>query len=289
MTLRAPPSRCTRSAGCGWRDEADGTPRRLPKQGHSQVASCPTGERVQDNDANIVGTDAFLGALDVGIDLPLATPASRSLAYFIDLLMLWLIGAMLLAAAVIAGGNLMDLGVEPGPLLAAVVIAWVSFEGAWFTGWEWLARGRTPGKRAMGLRVVRTDGRAVGLGGALIRNLLRPLELGTSGVIALVVAGLTKRHQRLGDLAGGTLVVHDHASAPPRARPNRWPDGIADADVGLLEAWFDRAPAMAPEHREALAPRMAAHVGARHPGFVEPGPPETAEARLSVAFDARDA
>jgi uncharacterized RDD family membrane protein YckC len=243
---------------------------------------------VQDTDANTAGTDAFLGALDVGIDLPLATPASRSLAYFIDLLLLWLIGAILLAGAVLAGGNLMDLGVEPGPLIAAVVIAWVSFEGAWFTGWEWLAQGRTPGKRAMGLRVVRSDGRAVGLGGALIRNLLRPLDLGTSGVVALVVAGLTRRHQRLGDLAGGTLVVHDHAAPPPRAQPTRWPDGIADADVGLLEAWFDRAPAMAPEPREALALRMAAHVGARHPGFVEPGPPETAGARLSAAFGVRE-
>ena len=244
---------------------------------------------MKDTDARPVDSEAFLGALDVGIDLPLATPASRSLAYFIDLLLLWLVGAIVLAGAVLAGGNLLDLGVEPGPLIAAVVIGWVSFEGAWFTGWEWLGRGRTPGKRAMGLRVVRADADAVGLGGALLRNLLRPLELGTSGVIALVVAGLTKRHQRLGDLAGGTLVVHDHAAAPPRARPSRWPDGIADADVGLVESWFDRAPAMAPEHREALAPRMAAHVGARHPGFVEPGPPQTAEARLSAAFDARDA
>lgn len=243
---------------------------------------------MKDTDARPVDSEAFLGALDVGIDLPLATPASRSLAYFIDLLLLWLVGAIVLAGAVLAGGNLLDLGVEPGPLIAAVVIGWVSFEGAWFTGWEWLGRGRTPGKRAMGLRVVRADGRTVGLGGALIRNLLRPLDLGTSGVVALVVAGLTRRHQRLGDLAAGTLVIHDRAAPAPRARPTRWPDGVDDADVGLLEAWFDRAPALAPEPREALAARMTAHVARRHPGFVEPGSPGTAEARLAAAFAVRE-
>lgn len=243
---------------------------------------------MHETDATAAGADAFLGALDVGIDLPLATPASRSLAYFIDLLLLWLVGALLLAGAMLAGTSLVGLGMEPGPLIAGVVIAWVSFEGAWFTGWEWLGRGRTPGKRAMGLRVVRTDGRPVGLGGALIRNLLRPLDLGTSGAVALFVAGLTRRHQRLGDLVGGTLVVHDPAAPPRRARPTRWPGGIADADVGLLEAWFDRAPAMAPEPRGALAVRMAAHVVAQHPGFVAAGPPETAEARLAAAFGAEE-
>lgn len=237
-------------------------------------------------DAHAAGADAFLGALDVGIDLPLATPASRSLAYFIDLLLLWLVGAVLLAGAALAGGNLIELGMDPGPLLAGLVVAWVCFEGAWFTGWEWLGRGRTPGKRAMGLRVVRADGRAVGLTGALIRNLLRPLDLGTSGVVALVVAGLTRRHQRLGDLAGGTLVVHDAPAPAPRARPTRWPDGVADTDVGLLEAWFDRAPVLAPEPRAALAARLVAHVGATHPGWIAPGPDETAEARLAVAFGA---
>lgn len=179
---------------------------------------------------------AFLGALDVGIDLPIATPASRSLAYFIDLLLLWLIGALLLAGVVLAGFNLVEIGAEPGPIIAMIIVGWATLEGAWFTGWEWLGGGRTPGKRAMGLRVVRTDGRALGLGGALVRNLLRPLDLGTSGVIGLVVATLTRRHQRLGDLAGGTLVVHDHTAPPPRMAPTRWPDGVADADVGLLEA-----------------------------------------------------
>jgi uncharacterized RDD family membrane protein YckC len=232
---------------------------------------------------------AFLGALDVGIDLPLATPASRSVAYFIDMLVLWLVYALVIAAFLLAGANLLELGAEPGPILAAVLLAWYGLEGAWFVGWEWLGGGRTPGKRAMGLRVVRTDGRALGLGGALIRNLLRPLDLGTGGVLALAVAAFTRRHQRLGDLAGGTLVVHDRAAPDPRAAPTRWPDGVADTDVGLLEAWFDRAPVLQPDARDALAVRMLAHVDARHPGFVEPGPDATAAARLARAFGAAEA
>ena len=232
---------------------------------------------------------AFLGALDVGIDLKLATPASRSLAYFIDLLILWLAGAVLLLVAVLAGTNLADLGVEPGPFFAALLIGWFSFEGLWFTCWEWLGGGRTPGKRAMGLRVVRKNGYAVGLGGALIRTLLRPIELGTSGSIAMLVASLTPLHQRLGDLAGGTLVIQDQQGSAPRATSTRWPDGVADTDVELLEAWFDRAPVMATGARKELAKRILKHVDARYPGFIEPAEAVPAERRLAHAFGIAEA
>jgi len=231
-------------------------------------------------DTDPVDSAAFLGAMDVGIDLQLATPASRSLAYFIDQLVIWLIGAVLLAVAVLAGLNLVDAGLEPGPLIAVLVVGWFSFEGLWFTGWELLGGGQTPGKRAVGLRVVRTDGYAVGPGGALIRNLLRPLELGSGGTIAMLAASLTARHQRLGDLAGGTLVVHDRPAHAPRGTPTRWPDGVDDADVGLLESWFDRAPALATAARAALAERLLTHVEARYPGFVEA--PRTADAAQTL-------
>lgn len=103
--------------------------------------------------------------------------------------------------------------------------------------WPWLAAlsfvyftlpeavfGATPGKALAGLRVVRTDGQALGVGGVVIRNLLRPVDylpvlylLGG----ALVLAGTHSR--RLGDMAAGTTVVsRDHASAPGvTRRPGR--------------------------------------------------------------------
>lgn len=44
-----------------------------------------------------------------------------------------------------------------------------------------------------------------------------------------------------------------------------------------------------PDARDALAVRMIAHLDARHPGFVEPGPDATADIRLARAFGAAEA
>jgi hypothetical protein len=82
--------------------------------------------------------------------------------------------------------------------------------------------GRTIGKRALGLRVVTTEGRPIGARAAALRNVLRaadslPVTLG-GGVGAMFLGGLgsvvgaasmalTSRFQRLGDLVAGTMVI----------------------------------------------------------------------------------
>ena len=80
---------------------------------------------------------------------------------------------------------------------------------------EVLAGGRTPGKRWNGLRVVRTGGQPVGFVSSTIRNLLRVVDLLPGfylvGIVSILV---TKRNQRVGDLAAGTIV----ARAPRRRR-----------------------------------------------------------------------
>jgi uncharacterized RDD family membrane protein YckC len=75
---------------------------------------------------------------------------------------------------------------------------------------EVLGSGRTPGKRWSGLRVVRDGGRPIGAGASSVRNILRVIDIlpGVYGVGLLTVA-LTKRNQRLGDLAAGSLVLRD--------------------------------------------------------------------------------
>lgn len=231
--------------------------------------------------------ETFLGALDVSIDLPLATPASRSLAYFIDLLVLALIATLLLAGALMLGPALVDIGVEPGTLIAGALIAWFMLEWVWFVAWETASSGLTPGKQAMGLRVVRTDGRPVGLVSAIVRNLLRPIDTLGGGLIGLLVGLLTARHQRLGDLAAGTVVVHAPELREARSTPARWPDGIGPDDVALVEAWFDREPILAEAARDDLATRMLAWVERSWPGFATPSlSPERPAEVLRAAFDA---
>jgi uncharacterized RDD family membrane protein YckC len=81
---------------------------------------------------------------------------------------------------------------------------------------EVLARGRTPGKRMVHLRVLRDSGAPVDLPASAIRNLMRlidgPLLLYMPTVVGIAV---TKRNQRPGDMAAGTIVTREHPPAKP--------------------------------------------------------------------------
>lgn len=84
---------------------------------------------------------------------------------------------------------------------------------------ESLTGGRSPGKKALGLRVVCADGRALGLRESLIRNLLRAADFVMMPPYALVwapfVMTASKKFQRLGDIAAQTVVVYE-----PKTRLN---------------------------------------------------------------------
>lgn len=68
--------------------------------------------------------------------------------------------------------------------------------------------GRSPGKLLLGLRVVRLDGGAPSLGASATRALMLLVDWFWSfGVVGLLLAGFTRRRQRLGDLLAGTMVV----------------------------------------------------------------------------------
>ncbi len=75
--------------------------------------------------------------------------------------------------------------------------------------------GRTLGKLVLGLEVVRAaDGARCGWRGAIIRNLLRPFDLIFAGMPGALLIMVSRRRQRLGDLAGGTLVVRRLPALP---------------------------------------------------------------------------
>jgi uncharacterized RDD family membrane protein YckC len=99
---------------------------------------------------------------------------------------------------------------------------------------ECLTGGRTLGKLAAGLRAVRVDGRPVGFVASVVRTVLRIVDYLTLGLF--IVA--TRRNQRLGDLAAGTIVVRERrAAAPPRPPA---PDRLAPAaSVVVVSAWAE--------------------------------------------------
>ena len=80
----------------------------------------------------------------------------------------------------------------------------------YFVFFETVWQGQTPGKRYVKIRVIRDDGRPVGLQQSTLRALLRPVD--DLFFLGLFLIALTKREKRLGDLVAGTLVIQQEQS-----------------------------------------------------------------------------
>lgn len=136
-----------------------------------------------------------------GIDFvqAVAGPVPRILAYLIDFGWRALIYMLIGIVSPFIGG------------LGTGVFLILTFLLEWFypVFFEVFRQGQTPGKRAMGLRVVNSDFTPIGWGGSVVRNLLRAADFFPAFyVTGLVSMFLSGRFQRLGDLAAGSLVVY---------------------------------------------------------------------------------
>jgi len=145
------------------------------------------------------------------------------------------------------------------------VCAFVLFFG-YFIIFELWWSGRTPGKRALGLRVVRDAGFPLDVGASVIRNLVRIVEvlLGLYTVSA-ICALLSRENKRLGDYAAGTIVIRDRRFASEdidayMAREAPVDDGISSEDRELIERYVARRKALEPGARRMLATQIANRV-----------------------------
>src|SRR3954454_20637895 len=138
----------------------------------------------------------------VQLALPLAGIGSRFMALLLDYLLCALVYLVVVLAALWLAGETAAAII----LVTAVLVINVGY----FTLFEAWGGGRTPGKRATGLRVVTDGGGQVGLRASLIRKIIRLLEFAVLLYTPALISVLATQHnQRLGDLAAGTLVVRD--------------------------------------------------------------------------------
>jgi uncharacterized RDD family membrane protein YckC len=180
----------------------------------------------------------------------------------------------------------------------------------YFTLFEAFWNGRTPGKRVARIRVIQRSGRAIGLFESMARNFIRYIDMFPWVVpyaVGTVAIFVTRDHQRLGDLAAGTLVVRDRleeapasiestrtftanlfAPAIPVPEPHAGfslPDhGIAklsSSDLQVLESFFARRLDMPLATREALAQKIAAAIQAK--SGLEAPPGASTETFLEIA------
>src|SRR2546425_6746625 len=175
----------------------------------------------------------------------LAGVGSRVAAGLLDLLLL-LLGLLLvwLGGTTIASDITPPHGTARGWVTAVLILLTFSLVWGYFTLFEALNGGRTPGKQLLGIRVVMDTGRSLTTQAAVVRNLVRFIDCYFPALPfapALLAIALHPSNKRLGDMAAGTIVVRD--------RPTDWTLG---ATVG------------APAHETTAEP-------------VETGPPELAE------------
>lgn len=203
----------------------------------------------------------------VVLDYEIAGLGSRALAALVDhvLLLIWLLALASVLPRLLPAG----LG------LRQAFMAVVSFASVWgyFTFFEALRNGQTPGKRWLGIRVVQDTGHAVTMGSAVARNLLRIADfLPPPYLIGALFVGIHPRGKRLGDLVAATVVVRDQpqeASAHPEAaaepgEPAGVPE-LSDAEFHFLREYAERAAQLTPEIRARVAGRLTQRLAERYP------------------------
>jgi uncharacterized RDD family membrane protein YckC len=245
----------------------------------------------------------------VAIEMPLAGIGSRFIALLIDYLIwvpaIFIVGKIfsVITPSIAAFNHLSEQWT-----IAIYVFLTFLFNWGYFTLFEAFWNGRTPGKRIARIRVIQRSGRAIGLFESMARNFIRYIDqipfFYAVGAIAIFA---TRDHQRLGDLAAGTLVVRDRIEdapastestrtftaniftpAIPTPEPHAGfslPDhGIAKlsvSDLQVLESFFSRRLDMPLDTREAIAQRIAAAIQAK--SGLEPPPGASVETFLEIA------
>ena len=233
------------------------------------------------------------GAEGIDIDLVLAGIGSRAAALFLDSIIQF--GGLLFVAWV--GAQFTNSGI------ALVAVAGFLALFGYPTLMEAFAGGRTVGKMALGIAVVRDDGTPVTFLAAVIRNVMRLIDL-LPGVytVGAVAVFFTKRSQRLGDLVAGTLVVRRAKAQAtvggvvpydagwggvlPQAPPEiaTWDTSQLTLDeVAAVRAFLGRRHELGPQHRNQIGQMLAGQLLPKVAGIPLDGGPELFLERIAYA------
>ncbi len=247
---------------------------------------------------------ALLSPEGVRLDFAVAGPAPRIFAYAIDfvivmvllaLLFIFVITSLPIGRAVgqaigrwltthghqlqrearAAHPNGRTIGAVEGVMLAAVMLAQFVVEFGYFTFWEMVTNGRSPGKAAVGLRVVRRNGYPIDLRSSLVRNVMRIVDmLPAYYLVGLISIVLSPTSERLGDHVAGTIVMRldrptaaaeiDSADEPAALALTREQLArIGPRELQLIRATLRRVEDLPGERSQALLGEVAETMRAR--------------------------
>ncbi|MEV8018165.1 RDD family protein [Streptomyces sp. NPDC086554] len=234
----------------------------------------------------------------VALELRPAKLPSRALAVLIDLVVAWAV-YLGVTVAIVASTSSLDDAAAAAIAVATFVLILVGGPIAV----ETLSHGRSLGKMACGLRVVRDDGGPIRFRHALVRGAVGVVEiLLTFGVVACIASLVSARGRRLGDVFAGTLVVRERVPAgraafvPP---PPPWLAGrfsgldLSGVPEGLwlaIRQYLTRMGQLDPQVGWAMAERLAGDLAARTGAPAPQGvPPAAYLAAVVQERQARDA
>lgn len=192
----------------------------------------------------------------VDVTLPVVGPGGRSYAFVID----WHIRLLVALAWLFIGTFTLrlvsaDVGVAYAFAVAAPALA-IYF--LYHPVLEVLMRGRTPGKRMAGVRIVTREGATPGIGAILVRNVFRLVDaLPAFYCLGLACTLFTKQNVRIGDLAAGTLLVYDRGETSIAKLPGALSSGTLSPQLAeLVEDLLQRWNELTPDARSTLARRI---------------------------------
>ncbi|MEV6754586.1 RDD family protein [Streptomyces sp. NPDC051214] len=237
----------------------------------------------------------------VALELRPAKLPSRGLAVLIDLVVAWAV-YLAVTLAIVASTSSLDDAAAAAVAVASFVLILVGGPIAV----ETLSHGRSLGKMACGLRVVRDDGGPIRFRHALVRGAVGVVEiLLTFGVVACIASLVSARGRRLGDVFAGTLVVRERVPtgrAPFIPPPPPWlagrfsgldlsgvPEGLWLAIRQYLTRMGQLDPQVGWSMAERLAGDLAERTGAPAPQGVPPAAYLAAVVQERQARDARRA
>ncbi|MET9505889.1 RDD family protein [Streptomyces sp. NPDC006622] len=215
----------------------------------------------------------------VALELQPARLPSRALATLLDLTVALVVYVVVGLTLLVATASL-DEAAQVAVSIAAFLLVLVGGPVAV----ETLSHGRSLGKAACGLRVVRDDGGPIRFRHALVRGALGVVELLlTAGVVACVASLVSARGRRLGDVFAGTLVVRERVPAaragfvppPPPWLAGRFSgldlSGVPDGLWLAVRQYLGRMNQLDPQVGQAMAVRLAGDLAERTGAAVPPG------------------
>jgi len=223
----------------------------------------------------------------VAYDLLRADVGSRTVAALIDLV----IQAIALIILIVFDVNFAG-AADEAAISATVLSEFVAVFAIYPIVIEWLTKGRSVGKLAMGLRVLRDDGGPIGFRQALVRGLAglileKPgLAAPLTTAIGLLTMTFSSRAKRVGDMMAGTFVVNERGGTRRNVASPTWYVAaplqswaavvdLSRVDDGLalsIRQFLTRATQMRPEAQHSLGEQLRAQVQSR----ISPQPPDGA-------------